>query len=291
LIICHLASHGILSCRYFVEKFKVSNMETTLFYFSATGNSLSLTRNLSNELGDCEIVSIAKAVNNETIKITTTRIGIVFPVFAWGMPRIVEEFVSKLSFSSKPYIFAIATCVAIQGNTLKDLKKALRLKGADLNAGFAVKAGRSSLMQLNSLDNIIIRLDRHRLRIKDADNRMPEMLAKIEKLVKHKPETSSWAANIFGSMFHGLAVKTFKNIDSTFVVEDSCKACGNCANLCPRSNIVIENGRPTFLHSCEFCHACIQWCPNFAIKHPNFDNTLKQYRNPTVKMNDMIISM
>lgn len=265
-------------------------METTIFYFSATGNSLSLTRNLANELGNCEIVPIAKAVNNETIKITTPRVGIVFPVFAWGMPRIVEEFVSKLSFSGKPYIFAIATCVAIQGNTLKDLKKALQLKRVDLNAGFAVKSGRSSLMQLNSLDKIIIKLDRNRLRIKTAEDRMSEIVAEIKKLVKHKPETSSWAANIFGSMFHGLAVKTFKNIDSTFVVEDSCKGCGNCTKLCPRSNIIIENGKPVFLHNCELCHACIQWCPNFAIKHPNFDNSLKQYRNPAIRTNDMIVA-
>lgn len=265
-------------------------METTIFYFSATGNSLSLSRNLANELGNCEIVPIAKAVKNETIKITSPRVGIIFPVFAWGMPRIVEEFVSKLSISGKPYIFAIATCVAIQGNTLKDLKKALRLKGADLNAGFAVKAGRSSLMKLNSLDNIIIKLDHHRLRIKIAEARMSEMVAKIEQLVRHKPETSSWTANIFGSMFHGLAVKTFKNIDTNFVVEDSCIGCGNCTKLCPRSNIVLKNGRPTFLHNCELCHACIQWCPNFAIKHPNFDNSLNQYRNNSVKMSEMIFN-
>jgi ferredoxin len=265
-------------------------METTIFYFSATGNSLSLTKDLADKLGHCKIVPIAKAVCNHTIEVTTPRVGIIFPVFAWGMPRIVEEFVSKLSFGSKPYIFAIATCVAIQGNTLNDLKKALRLKGVDLNAGFAAKAGRSSLMQLNALDNIIIKLDRQRLQIKTAEARMPEMVAIIKNFAKHKPETSSWTANIFGSMFHGLAVKTFKNIGSTFVVEDSCKGCGNCAQICPRSNIVIENGRPVFQHNCELCHACIQWCPNFAIKHPNFDNSLKQYRNSAVKRSELIVN-
>lgn len=263
-------------------------METTIFYFSATGNSLSLTKNLANKLGNCELVPIAKAVCSETIKINTPRIGIVFPVFAWGMPRIVEEFVGKLSFSGKPYVFAIATCVAIQGNTLKDLKKALQHKGADLNAGFAVKAGRSSLMKLNALDNIIIKLDQHRKRIKSGEVRLPEMVSKIEKLAKHRPETSSWLANIFGSIFHGLAIKTFKNIDCAFVVDDSCKGCGQCTKLCPRSNIVIENGRPTFLHNCELCHACIQWCPNFAIKHPNFDRSLKQYRNEEIQIKELM---
>jgi ferredoxin len=262
-------------------------METTIFYFSATGNSLSLARQLACELGNCNLVPIAKAVRNETIKITTSRVGIIFPVFAWGVPRIVEEFAGKLSFSTIPYIFAIATCVAIQGNTLKDLKKALQRRGADLNAGFAVKAGRSSLMRLNALDHIIIKLDWRCKQIKSCEARLSEMVAKIDSLSRHRPETSSWSANIFGSLMHGLAVKTFKSIDSAFVIEDSCTGCGRCANLCPRSNIVIINGRPCFLHNCELCHACIQWCPNFAIKHPNFDTALKQYRNQDVRLSDL----
>lgn len=265
-------------------------METTIYYFSATGNSLSLTRNLANNLGNCEIVSIAHAIRNEEIEVTTPRVGLVFPVFAWGMPQIVTDFVSKLKINEKQYIFAIATCVAIPGNTLKDLKKALRNRGADLNAGFTVKSGRSSLMKLNSLDDIIIKLDKQRFRIKSIEERMPEIVSTIKNVKKHHPETSSWAANIFGSMFHGLALKSFKTIDSAFRVEDSCKGCGNCAKLCPRSNIVIENGRPDFKHNCELCHACIPWCPNFAIKHPNFDNSLKQYRNPAVRMNDIIVA-
>lgn len=265
-------------------------METTIFYFSATGNSLSLARNLANELINCELVPIAKAITKESIVVSTPRIGIVFPVFAWGMPRIVEEFVNKLTFIGKPYIFAIATCVAIQGNSLKDLRKAFRQKGADLNAGFAVKSGRSSLMRLNSLDKIIIKLDRNRLRLRPAEDRLPMITAKIEKLGVHRPETSSLAANIFGSIFHGLALKTFRSIDHSFFVEDSCSGCGNCSKICPRSNIVIEEGRPTFLHNCEFCHACIQWCPNFSIKQPNFDRSLKQYRNNSVKMSDLLIN-
>ena len=262
-------------------------MKTVLYYFSATGNSLQVARTLARELGHCEMVPIAKAVGSERIAVQAPRVGILFPVFAWGMPRIVEEFVSKLSFEGKPYLFAVATCVAIQGNTLREMRKALRRRGADLDAGFAVKAGRSSLMRLNALDHIVIKLDRHRLRIQTAEARMPEMVAKIEKLSGHKPETSSWTANLLGSMFHGLAVNTFRSIDNNFMVEDSCQGCGLCASLCPRSNIVIENHRPVFLHNCELCHACIQGCPGFAIRHPNFDSSLKQYRNPAVSIPDL----
>lgn len=262
-------------------------METSIFYFSATGNSLSLARNLVNDMNQCELIPIANLVNQERIETNASRIGIIFPVFAWGMPRIVEEFVEKLSWTGKPYIFAIATCVAIQGNTLKDLKKCLRRKGADLHAGFAVKAGRSSLMQRNFLDNIIIKLDRQRLRLRTGESRIAEMATIIENKATHQPETSSGAANVFGSLFHGLALKSFKTGDNRFVIKDSCTGCGNCVKICPRNNIVLEHGRPTFRHNCELCHACIQWCSNFAIQHPNFDQSLKQYRNPAINLIDL----
>lgn len=272
----------------FADKFNGLSMETTIFYFSATGNSLSFARNLSKRLGDCKIIPVAEVIINNIIDIKADRVGIVFPVYAWGMPRIIEEFVNKLSFNKKTYIFAVATCVAIQGNTLKELDKLLRQRGAGLNAGFAVKAGRSSLMQLNMLDKIIIKLDNNRKQIKSGSDRINEIANTIRKLAFNKPETSSPIANMFGSIFHNLAIKTFKSIDCKFYIEENCNGCGSCVKLCPRLNITLENDRPVFSHNCELCHACIQWCPNFAIKHPDFDISLKQYRNSEIRMNDLL---
>lgn len=264
-------------------------MKTTIYYFSATGNSLQLARSIAANLEHCELVPMARALGNEMIEPSSERIGLIFPVFAWGMPRMVNEFVSKLSLKGRPYIFAAATCVAIPGNTLRDLQKLLRQRGSDLQAGFVVKSGRSSLMKLNSLDKIIIRLDRKRKTLRNPDDRISEIVSTVRNLQRHRPETSSPAANLFGSMFHDLALKSFKTIDSAFLVNDSCEGCGHCARICPRSNIIMQNNRPVFQHNCELCHACIQWCPNFAIRHPNFDGALKQYRNPEIKMKDLII--
>lgn len=264
-------------------------MKTTIYYFSATGNSLSLTHKLAHELGNCEIVSIAKAIQDQTVVVKSSKVGFVFPVFAWGMPRIIEEFIRKLTIPKEIYVFGIATCVAIPGNTLRDLQKLLRQGGSDLQAGFVVRSGRSSLMKLNSLDKIIIRLDRKRKTLRNSEERISEIVSTVNNLQRHRPEISSPGANIFGSVFHDLALKSFKTIDSAFIINDSCEGCGNCSRLCPRSNIIMENNRPVFQHNCELCHACIQWCPNFAIRHPNFDATLKQYHNPDIRMKDLII--
>jgi ferredoxin len=265
-------------------------MKTTIYYFSATGNSLNIARNIATELGDTELVSIARSLEPESIETQAERIGLIFPVFAWGIPGIVVDFIAKVNLKNKQYIFAIATCVAIPGNTLTELKKLLKQKKVNLDASFAVRSGRSSLMKLNMLDKIIKILDSQRKKIKTDNVRLNELVLAIKNLIKNKPETSSWPANIFGSMFHEMALKSFRSIDTSFIIRDNCKGCGNCAKLCPRGNIKIENGRPVFLHNCELCHACIQWCPNFAIRHPNFDTTLPQYHNPVIRMSDMMIS-
>lgn len=263
-------------------------MKTTLFYFSATGNSLQLARDVAANLGNCELVSIATAMADGTCASSSERIGFVFPVFAWGLPRMVQDFVARVELPHAKYLFAISTCVAIPGNTLGELAARLKAKGLRLHAGFAVGAARSSLMKLNRLDQIIIRLNGHREKPRRGEDRLSEMVDHIRASRVLPPEKSGWAANIFGSMLHGPALKAFKTSDAQFVVSETCKGCGNCAKLCPRGNIRLTDGRPAFTHNCELCHACIQWCPQFAIRHPGFDTNPRQYRNPAVRISDLV---
>jgi flavodoxin len=70
-------------------------MITQIFYFSATGNSLALARNIAMELGETELISIPK-VSGNCVTATAPRIGLVFPVYAWGLPRIVADFIKEL---------------------------------------------------------------------------------------------------------------------------------------------------------------------------------------------------
>ena len=58
-------------------------MQTTIFYFSTTGNSLVMARSIAAGLGETQLVSIPK-IKYDQIDVTTQRIGIIFPVYAWG---------------------------------------------------------------------------------------------------------------------------------------------------------------------------------------------------------------
>lgn len=263
-------------------------MKTTIYCFSATGNSLKLARDVQSALGDCDVVSIAQALRGHDLPRPGERIGLVFPVFAWGLPRMVVDFVERLDLRHARYIFAITTCVAIPGNTLRELQSRLEAKGSFLHAGFAVSASRSSLMKMNRLDKIMIRIDGHRKDMRRGEERLHEIVEKIRELKELPPESSSWAANTFGSMFHGPALKRFRNMDAQFMVDESCGGCGTCVKVCPRANIRLNDGHPVFKHDCELCHACIQWCPRFAIRHPGFDAKPRQYHNPAIQVADMV---
>lgn len=60
-------------------------METTIFYFSTTGNSLALARSMGEGLGGTTLISISKALG-VLHSIQSERVGFVFPVYAWAHP-------------------------------------------------------------------------------------------------------------------------------------------------------------------------------------------------------------
>lgn len=81
-------------------------MKTILYYYSATGNSLYVARRLQEELGDVELRSMARALQEGEYTVEAERVGFVFPMHYFG----VEEFLGKLVLREAPYLFAVVTC-------------------------------------------------------------------------------------------------------------------------------------------------------------------------------------
>lgn len=63
---------------------------------------------------------------------------------------------------------------------------------------------------------------------------------------------------------------------------------GICKTVCPCGNIELQAGKPVWLHHCEQCLACIQWCPPEAIQFGKKTPRYERYRHPEVKLSDII---
>jgi flavodoxin len=91
-------------------------MENTVYYFTGTGNSLAIAKNIGKVINNCNIVSIAKNISNVNELQPKGIVGFVFPVFYCGIPKIVKAFLENINLSEAYYVYVIAVYGADLGN-------------------------------------------------------------------------------------------------------------------------------------------------------------------------------
>lgn len=73
-------------------------MSSKIYYFSGTGNSLSIARELEKSLSEKgSIDQLSMLRNEESVQIDTDVLGFVFPVYFMNMPDILKSFIEKLT--------------------------------------------------------------------------------------------------------------------------------------------------------------------------------------------------
>ena len=89
-------------------------------------------------------------------------------------------------------------------------------------------------------------------------------------------------------LIYRISFRQVRKMDRKFWVDEKCDGCEICARVCPAANIKIIDGRPSWLHRCEQCLACLQWCPQEAIQYGK--NTIKypRYHHPEIILDDML---
>lgn len=259
------------------------NEKTKIFYFSTTGNSLSVARKISEALRNTELVSIPRTVNLET-DTDADRIGFIFPVYRWGLPKMVKEFIKKTRLNPQQYVFAVATCGGTSAKVLFHLKKLICNSGGRLDAGFVTTEGANSVAEMPKFITFIRKLNKKKYG--SFKERKTEIIDIIKNNKKHKPESSSFGANLAGNILNILSSNMINKMDQYFTVDDKCIQCKTCERLCPNGNIVLVDGKPKWNNNCELCNACIQWCPRQAI---HYQNESCRYHNPEIKASDLFV--
>lgn len=271
-------------------------MSNLIYYFSGTGNSLKVAKDISKQI-DGNLIRISESVNEVNFDETPHTLGLIFPVYhatfgESGIPHIVEHFVNKLNDISSLYIYAICTHAGFAGSTIENLSKLLSNKNGTLSLGYSVKMS----IPYSTFDKIKHLIFKRELKnsksfekrievIRENWNQKKEIIIdNIHKRNRAKHETSGKIINLFCSPLYVVSKFMAKSYyeklsnkkssfffeithfaDKSFKTNHNCNGCGVCMNVCPANNISLVNSKPVWHHNCENCFACYQWCPSQAI--------------------------
>lgn len=255
-------------------------MKTTIYYFSGTGNSLKVAKDVKAELKYTELVRISKG-NMGSKGAASDKVGIVFPVYFSGMPILVKKFIGKIQIPKNAYVFTIITFGGSAGAAINQLEKVLAEKGVQLSAAFKMKMPGNNQVMYPPFSE-----ETQRKCFKSEEEKIAEIVKAVDnnKIVK-----SSGAAESIMTAVGNMLYKSFKPYekDKNFWADEKCNGCGTCSRVCPVSNIKMNNGKPVWQHKCEQCVACLQWCPQKSIQYKK--NTIKRgrYHHPEIKVNEL----
>lgn len=256
-------------------------MSSTIYYFSATGNSLMIARQLANALPACQLISMASEPPTEPVGGSGSIIGFVFPVFYVGLPRLVKHFVEALSIIEGTTCFAFMTFGGNGGDALGMLDDILKEKGLFLSYANGANMPGNYIVKYPAFEPDTIQ-KLMKAAVGQTDEAAKAILNGGRKPVRRVARLFSKIVNQRYLYAH------IAEWDEEFHATDQCTGCGQCARICPVNNIEMENRKPVWQHHCERCLACLQWCPYEAIEYGQKTIRRRRYRNPHIDAKDII---
>ena len=266
---------------------------TTIFCFTSTGNSLYAAKIIAEKTGG-EVVPMRgdsadvtrhdehDEHSGELVPMPGNppvcgdeAIGFVFPVYFWGLPRMMERFVKDLRIEDKEaYIFSVATYGGATQGVHGILDRLLKPKGVALHYGKNLKSVENYLPEFKVNDS-------EAMRKKNDEN-----ARQIAEAVSRGERNRIYAPTFINKLSQNSYPD--ENSDRFFTVSPECTGCAVCQKVCPADNITMDSGRPLFNHTCENCLACLHSCPKCAIDWKNKTKGKARYRNPGISLDELI---
>ncbi len=265
-----------------------------IFYFSGTGNTRWAAQQLA-ERTDEQLVFIPDVIDSDCrfALQANERLGFVFPVHGWRPPKLVRNFIKKLTISqaeetdSTHYTYMLCTAGDSIGRTKEIFEQDLAGRGLTLHAAFSILMPESYVG----------------LPMMDVDTE-PKEIAKLHQAwddiclyathIYNKVETEHLTRGPLPWFFSGPVGSYFVNrlvTDKKFHVNtDTCIKCGRCAEVCPVKDIEGGKGKtPTWIHNgkCLTCFACYHHCPTHAIEFGKRTLHKGQYYLTEERMNNV----
>ncbi|MBN2050364.1 MAG: EFR1 family ferrodoxin [Spirochaetales bacterium] len=274
-------------------------MSTTMYYFSGTGNSFFVAKELKKAFSGAELIPVVQAIQSDLVVTAADTVGFVFPCHGLTIPIPVKILMKKLDATSSDYFFATATRGGSVFRGFSIIDKALRKQGKKLNASFIINMALND-PKLSAFD-VPSKEDLQALE-EQAVQKIQDIKEIVEQRTTHHDDTAgvtfstsnllNWFLERlipFMTHFISPAVKKY------FYIDDKCTGCGTCEKVCPTQKLKMADNKPVWQRNvdCYLCYACLNFCPSKAIQiyskvwMKSYTTERGRYPHPYVSLKDM----
>ena len=288
-----------------------------IFYFSGTGNTKWAASKLAAATRE-DLISIAPYMRADDsshnlaepfILKENERLGFVFPVHGWRVPKLVREFISKMKIQrepiqretsdatienkakaddglkNRPFTYCVCTAGDSIGLTIENLNEVISQNPSLQALGITEVSSSYSLIMPESYIGLpFMDVDPKEREIRKKENAAQELAVVCEEIFDRKEGISRLVKGPIPWFFTKVVGGFFEKVlitDKRFHVEkDRCVKCGICAYVCPVGDIKGGHGEyPVWLHhkDCLTCFTCYHHCPHHAIEFGNQTQKKGQY--------------
>ena len=242
---------------------------TGIFYFSSTGNSLYIAKRIGASFSE----SVFFIPHYQGGFDQFQDIVIVSPVYSFGLPKHVYDFL--ISLPKTPAVYVVLNYGGMMGGADYYTYQLAKKHEVNIRAVYAVKMPENFTLTFSTPQLY------NRMILKSAEKKTEQLIDRIKSKQEHLPskkKTNEAAYEKNKANWHLLA--------ADFSVKDNCTKCKKCIRLCPVENIAIVEDKIRFSDKCVACLGCYHRCPQKAIVYKN-KHKKDRYINPYIEESEI----
>jgi ferredoxin len=273
-------------------------MKFVIFYFSGTGNTWWISREfcrVAENFGhNGEYISIENGVVQPKKYLKhkledVDALGIAYPIYGSTAPRIMWDFMESLKEVSGTELgnekngvnldkfgFILTTMALFSGDG------ALVLRGKMEKIGFPLRGAKNFKLASNiSIPGFSFNpVDKEKLekRKKKAKEKLESFIKRIIAGKKNLEGRWNLVGRFGGWIQRKFMDRTLERYINWSADMEKCTICELCLNNCPTENILLNDGKITFLDKCTYCMRCYNFCPTYAITPTDEPTDPEEYK-------------
>ncbi|MGD0153444.1 MAG: EFR1 family ferrodoxin [Thermacetogeniaceae bacterium] len=270
-------------------------MSTEIYYFSGTGNSLHVAKELQKRIPETELIPLVSLINKGVIKTKGETVGFVFPIRFMTVPVIVKSTIKKLDLTSSKYIFAIVTrCGTPCSTAFTKIENMLKKRGKHIDSYIILNMASNDPKFSNWHPATKEEIAEFEAVIQNRLNMMQDIIIN-RAIYQEKDAHIIYPVNYFMEQLGSFLADTSLNRRENFFIDSKCSGCGICEKVCLSQRIKMIDEKPVWQNNveCYFCYACINYCPEQSIQISSnrflksYTDINGRYHHPESTVNDI----